>query len=253
MPVTNSMAPVNTGLKPRFGTLTFEAEGQEGGPYHSRKLHVPGPSSGLTIGRGYDMKEKSKQQIIADLKSVGIGEVDAKKLAKAAGLIGNKAKQFIKDEKLEGFEISSDAQVKLFELSYRAEEAVVKRISGKEDTKEAYGSVDWEKTDGAIRDLLVDLKFRGDYTSNSRRLVQRHLANNDLEKLAEVMGDRANWPNVPNDRFERRKAYMNKALEALRSKKKANQSSSAPLPPMLTLPSRQPPATEGRLAGRYLA
>jgi hypothetical protein len=49
-------------LKPTRGLITFEAEGVENqsSPYHSRYFHVPTPSSGLTIGRGYDMKERTK-------------------------------------------------------------------------------------------------------------------------------------------------------------------------------------------------
>ncbi len=39
-------------LLPNLGRLTFEAEGNEKGPYHSRILHVPSPFSGPTLGRG---------------------------------------------------------------------------------------------------------------------------------------------------------------------------------------------------------
>ena len=45
------------------GLLTYKAMGMEGGDFHSRKLHVPSDRSGLTIGRGYDMKEKSSYKI----------------------------------------------------------------------------------------------------------------------------------------------------------------------------------------------
>ena len=30
-------------IKPKEGVVTFDSEGAEGGPYHSRILHVPGP------------------------------------------------------------------------------------------------------------------------------------------------------------------------------------------------------------------
>jgi hypothetical protein len=238
-------------LQPKEGLLTFEAEGQEGGRYHSRKLHVPGPTSGLTIGRGYDMKERGKQQIVRELKSAGVSHSNATLLSEAAGLRGAAAEQFIKNKKLEAFEISSETQLKLFNLCYQSEESVVKRISGKEDTKEAYGAVDWGGVDQAIKDLIVDLKFRGDYTPASRKLVQKHLANNDVEGLAAVMSDRGNWPNVPVDRFERRKSYISKALNALQERKRETSLPTIPAPAM-RLPPRQLPATTGRLAGRYL-
>src|SRR5262249_47329950 len=40
----NTLPPANDFVVPR-GQLTFDAEGQEGGPYHSRKLHWPGGAS----------------------------------------------------------------------------------------------------------------------------------------------------------------------------------------------------------------
>jgi len=213
------------GLKPKKGTLTFDSEGQEGGPYHSRKLHVPSMTSGLTIGRGYDMKTKSAAQIQADLHAAGVADGDAKVLSGAAGLFGQAAKDFITANKLQAFEIGTDAQVKLFDISYAAEFAEVKRISGKEDTKKAYGAVDWDKTDPAIQDVIIDLKFRGDYTSASRTMVQKYLATNDLEHLAAVLSKRENWPNVPQDRFNRRKDFINKAVDEM---KKARQAAPPP-------------------------
>jgi hypothetical protein len=44
-------------LAPSTGLLTWGAEGTEGGRFHSRVLQFPPGASGLTLGRGYDMKE----------------------------------------------------------------------------------------------------------------------------------------------------------------------------------------------------
>mgnify|MGYP006875700117 CR=1 FL=1 len=49
-----------TVLKSTEGLLTFESEGHEGGPYHSRTLHVPSHTSGLTIGRGMTAGPRQK-------------------------------------------------------------------------------------------------------------------------------------------------------------------------------------------------
>ena len=58
-------------MEPREGLLTFRAEGNniKGSRYYSRVLHWPGiPSqckrfgSGVTIGRGYDMKHRSSEK-----------------------------------------------------------------------------------------------------------------------------------------------------------------------------------------------
>ena len=200
-------------LKPSRGIVTFESEGieQPGSKFHSRVFHVPTASSGLTIGRGYDMKMKKPAQIVADLTAAGVAPADAQKISGAAGLAGNAAKNFIAAKGLQGFSISQETQVKLFEISYRDEEAEVKRISAKPDCVAAFGKVDWEKAHPAIRDILVDLKFRGDYTPASRKLVQKLLATNDLAGLKKVMANRANWSGVPEDRFKRRNEFLAKA------------------------------------------
>ena len=92
------------------GQVTFDSEGTEGGRYHSRTPHVPSDTSGLTIGRGYDMKEKTKAQIKKDLTDAGLSEADAEAYAGAAGLSGDKARQYIKDTKL--VEITPEQEAK---------------------------------------------------------------------------------------------------------------------------------------------
>ena len=88
------------------GLLTYEAEGSEGGSYHSRKLHVPSLNSGLTLGRGYDMKEKSCQKIKGDLIKAGVTPETANTLSAASGFYGQSAEQFIQDHQLSKIEIS---------------------------------------------------------------------------------------------------------------------------------------------------
>ena len=197
-------------LKPSRGLVTFESEGVEkpGSPFHSRVFHVPTSSSGLTIGRGYDMKMKSKAKIVADLTSAGVSPADAQKISGAAGLSGQAAKSFIASKGLSSFSITPETQVRLFEISYKDEEAEVKRICGKPDCVAKFGKVDWDKTHPAIRDIIVDLKFRGDYTPGSRNLVQKLIVHNDLAGLKKVMAARGSWSGVPQDRFDRRKAFL---------------------------------------------
>ena len=124
------------------GLLTYEAEGCEGGPYHSRKLHVPSPHSGLTIGRGYDMKEKSANKINQDLLSAGVSKEFSDLLASASGLYDASAEQFIDDHQLFDLEISIECLENLFDLSYQELAADVQRICDKDDCIATYGSVD---------------------------------------------------------------------------------------------------------------
>ena len=199
--------------------LTWNAEGQEGGKYHSRKLHVPSKLSGLTLGRGYDMATKSASKIKQELIMVGVDKKEAEAIAKAAGKRGNSAEKISAHEDLNNFEIGTSTQEKLFNLSYHEMESDVERLMQKTDVVEAYGSVNLDNLDPKIKDLIVDLRFRGDYDGRSRALIQKHVVNNDIESLAAALSKKDNWKNVPKDRFDRRVEYMNKAVE---EKKKIN-------------------------------
>ena len=197
-------------LQPLTGRLTFESEGAEGGAFHSRILHVPSATSGLTIGRGYDMKMKGAVKIKNDLLAAGIPHKDAALLANAAGLADSAAKAFIVAHKLEKYEITQQQQVKLFEISYREEEAETKRLCTKPDVEAKYGRCNWVRLDSAIRQILVDLKFRGDYTGGTRRFLQKHVVANDTKAFLMALSDRSNWLllRVPQDRFQRRVTFF---------------------------------------------
>lgn len=197
------------------GRLTYDAEGNEGGRYHSRVLHVPGESSGLTIGRGYDMKEKRPEKIKDDLENAGVAADMAGVLAKGSGLAGSRAKEFISDNGLEQFEISMETQEILFKTIYAELANDVKRICNKADCVEAYGAVDWDGLNPLIKDVLIDLRFRGDYYGKTRRKIQALAAQNDASGFARAMNDADFWKvscGVPPDRFERRVQYLEDLL-----------------------------------------
>ena len=197
-------------LQPTWGKLTFESEGAEGGPYHSRILHIPSDVSGLTIGRGYDMKLKNSEKIKKDLVAAGANLKDAEILSRAAGLSGQSAKAFITTHKLEEFEITEEAQVSLFEMTYKEEEAEAKRLCTKADVQAKYGSCNWAQLSSAIKQILVDLKFRGDYTGGTRRFLQKHVVANDAKGFLFELNKRSNWASlrVPSDRFKRRVSFF---------------------------------------------
>jgi hypothetical protein len=209
-----------TSVMPDHGMVTWDSEGTEGGRYHSRKLHVPSEESGLTIGRGYDMKEKTSGTIVNDLTSAGVSLENATTISKAAGKKGAEAKKFIVDNKLEDFEISQVGQKALFEISYAEKSTDAERLAAKQDVKELYGITDWENLDPAILDIIVDMHFRGDYAGGARKKIQKYIVANDLEGFAKTMGDAANWPNVPQDRFNRRKKFLEDAVLAKKEKDK---------------------------------
>ena len=195
-----------------MGQLTFDAEGMEvEGPYFSRRPHVPGAWSGVTIGRGYDMKERSKEEIVSDLTAAGVPSDVANKLGECSGLMGNHAETFLAQRDYDELLISPGQQKRLFLLTYQELEGDVLRICSKADVVAKYGSTQWQALNPYIRDIAVDLRYRGDYTPATRQRVQPVLVENDLVGMKRVIGDRDYWVGqrrVPLDRFKRRKNYL---------------------------------------------
>lgn len=55
-------------------------------PNISNRLHWPKGASGVTLGPGYDMKERSPATITADLTAIGVDLITAQKIATGSGL-----------------------------------------------------------------------------------------------------------------------------------------------------------------------
>ncbi|MDP6687946.1 MAG: hypothetical protein QF384_00460 [Alphaproteobacteria bacterium] len=158
------------------------------------------------------MKMRSKSEIRDDLIEAGVEPAEAALISQAAGMAGAQAEEFIEENNLEASEISIEQQVELFNIEYARKEADTRRLATKADVTQVYGATDWDLLDATIKEVLVDLRFRGDYTPATRRFIQKCVADNDLEAFAREIGDQANWRNVPEDRFQRRR---NKCEEAL--------------------------------------
>ena len=206
-------------LKVKNGQITFDAEGNddEKSIYFTRKAHWPGGVSGVTIGRGYDLAHRgSKEQILKELKSVGI---DNSKFEGAIGLSGEKAKDWLKSNKEKLPIITHKQQKELFAKTYESIEKDTKRLATKEDVTEAYGATDWDNLQTPIKEVLVDLRYRGDYTPSTRKFLQKHVANNDLKEFYKIMSDKSKWENVPKDRFDRRVNYLKGFVEGNNEKK----------------------------------
>lgn len=207
-PFTRPKAKSADPLKVDAGQVTFDAEGNDDPKsiYYSRRLHWPKGGSGATIGRGYDMKERSKASIIADLTAAGLSPADAKKYAEGAGLQGAAAEKFVADNKGVLPELTREQQKKLFDITYAQTKKDIARVLNK------YLGVDLDKVKPIVRDIMVDLRFRGDLPPAMRPVIEDALKSDDPEKLLAVMSDRSKWPNVPKDRFDRRVAAIKASL-----------------------------------------
>ncbi|MCQ8897674.1 hypothetical protein NQT62_14630 [Limnobacter humi] len=170
-------------LSPKRGKLTFDSEGNEGGPYHSRSLHHPSFVSGVTLGRGYDMREKSSQMIESDLIRAGLEPVLAKLIAQASGLSGENARQFIKRPEFNNFEISAVVQLKLFEIDYERHRLDAKRIWDSSENQQRYGAGMWDELNPRIQDFIVDLRYQGLYSKSMRDRIQKSAGAGNLQEL----------------------------------------------------------------------
>lgn len=200
--------PNHPDLSVSFGQTTFNAEGQEvRGRFFSRVMHWPGGASGVTIGRGYDMGQRTPLQIVAELKHAGVPEPEARFLSGAAGLRGAAAERFVACNLSESPILSLPAQRRLFE-SVTASETImdIKRILAKADLQAKYGAVTWEELTPMAQEVVFDLRYRGDYTPATRTRLQPLLVSRDDNGLAQLMSDRSFWAvrNVPRERVTAR-------------------------------------------------
>ncbi|MTD42646.1 hypothetical protein GIX45_29250 [Erwinia sp. CPCC 100877] len=154
-------------MEPKEGLLTYRAEGNNipGSPYYSRKIHWPGLSSrchaygsGVTIGRGYDLKYRSRREIVHDLTLAGIPSEQAKKIAEAAKKSHCSASDFVKREKDHIGEITELQQLRLFELTYQKYIVDSRRFYNEYKN---VTSVSWERLDSGLKDVFIDMKYQG--------------------------------------------------------------------------------------------
>lgn len=195
------------------GQLTFDAEGNDNNdsPYFSRHIHWPGGVSGITIGRGYDLGQQNDPS--SDFDFIELSQPLNNWLVELKGMSGLDAKNLYKsaDSSISDYEITRKQQYDLFVITYNRLEADVKSICQKPNTIRVYHpnpnttpEQAWNDIPEKIKEVLVDLRYRGDYTPHARSLIQRHAYSGDLSSFGQVLSNRTQWSNVPQDRFLRR-------------------------------------------------
>ncbi|MCO6431396.1 MAG: hypothetical protein J5J00_11090 [Deltaproteobacteria bacterium] len=190
---------------PLKGALTFSSEGSSDpdSRFFSRKAHLPSQTSGVTIGRGYDMKHRSPSSIRRELLAAGLDRSSAELLSRASGLSGERASSFIRSHPLPI--LSADQERRLFEITYNQIESDTRRLIKAHGLSGKYFDTELHER---IRSVLIDLRYRGDLTPTSKKILIRAVANNDLSSFTALLSERRNWPGVPIDRFNRRADYL---------------------------------------------
>lgn len=200
-------------LKVPKGQLTFGAEGNDTdtSPWFSRKIHWPAGVSGVTIGRGYDLGQQGI--VVSDLNQIGVTEPLKSWLVSAQGLSGADTQSRLNSapENIRSSTITRKQQYGMFMISYQRLEDDVKRICQKPSTISAYhpdpqATPDqaWSDIPEKIKEVLIDLRYRGDYTPHARLLIQRFAYSSDLNSFGNALATRNNWQNVPEERFNQR-------------------------------------------------
>ena len=154
------------------GQITYDAEGNDdsNSQYFSRVIHWPGNSeSGVTIGRGYDLGNRSEEEIINHLTESGVASEQAEKIAKAAGKKGNDARKFVTNYKDSIKEITLENQVNLFNLIYP--KYVERTVSNYNHYTSDYPErTDWNLLDKTVKEILVDFVYQG-FTKGPKPMV----------------------------------------------------------------------------------
>ena len=113
----------------------------------------------------------------------------------------------LQDNNLKNTIITRLQQKELFKITYRNEAKEAKRLVNK------YYKISWGPLYKKIKEILVDLKYRGDFRPRSKRqamgLLRAAVKSNSLRYLKRVMGTKRLRRNVPKYRFIARRDYLN--------------------------------------------
>lgn len=179
-----------------YGQNTFDVEGAEGGPNHSRIPHVPSESSGVTLGRGFDMGSRQGQLIYEQLIAAGVPASVATTYKGAARKKGSNAKEWVKANKPAAGELTLEQQHTLFVQEYgRQTHGVVDYLTRIELAQQKNGEwtspIDFQKMDSKILELLIDMQYLGDLKGTWSGELRKHVIANDTQKVAAFVRDSA--------------------------------------------------------------
>lgn len=186
------------------GKLTMQGEGSDA---QTRYIHWPNTaSSGVTLGKGYDIGSRSAAQVIHELIAAGMPKVQAEKVAKGAGLKGNDAAAFVTANKSAVGEISREVQYNLLAtmLDQYTEKArhTATDTTPDSDNRNAAGrekklglsrgslvlsSQQWNNLHPALVEFLTDLIYQGGYYGYDRvAKINAALKAHDGDTLAQL-------------------------------------------------------------------
>jgi hypothetical protein len=149
--------------------------------------------------------------VIHELTISGLPVAQATLLSLGAGLRGEAARRFVQSNRATTPIISPEAQKTLFTQVITPEVINdIKRILASDSVRRRYGETTWQELSPEVQELVFDLRYRGDYTPETREVLQPLISSNDLQGLASLMRDFPFWRGlgVPADRIAQRAAIF---------------------------------------------
>lgn len=179
------------------GYFTFHKEGTD---TTSSVLHHPSRYSGVTIGRGYDLKERNVPEIYTDLTACGMSREDANIVKTGYHKSGSQADKFVKEYKNKIAVFSRANQVRLFQRILPKYIATVQRVYGrvssvvnekdlefvgKEGSKVSWVKTPFEDINNLIIDVAIDLNFQGLYYKHTAAVISKNSIDLFIEYLSQ--------------------------------------------------------------------
>lgn len=182
------------------GQLTMEGEGLGA---ETLTIHWPAGASGVTLGFGYDMKERSADEVKADLMAAGISDTYAASLSAGAGLEGATAQKWVNDNKRQPWAtITAEQRAALFQRGFpryrdRARELATSRTPSRGTARVNAASRDvslrfvvpterWDQLHPAVIEVLTDMAYSGAYSYGRHESINPILMNERLTPVEQL-------------------------------------------------------------------
>ena len=211
------------------GQFTFDNEGNdiESSIFYSRKAHVPhNPSgvvigkSGVTIGRGLDVGNPPTGATGQSPSALNLRELFQKSgltpdlsnwLLSVEGIQKEAALESLNNSGLDNktLTLTRKQQHLMFNEVYAYMEEKTRILLTKPDVRAKFGVVDWDNLPLNVREVLVDLTYRGDNSPRTREGFVPALVNFDGDSFVDVMdSENRLWADVDNNRRESRENHL---------------------------------------------
>jgi hypothetical protein len=167
----------------------------------------------VTLGPGYDLKERDTEEVRTQLVAAGVSASDADRLSAAAGLGAKAAGDWVERHRKSYRPITLDISMLLFLNVYPT-------YYGRARTKvEAWGA-SWDSLSPKMQEVLIDLSFRGDFAQRHRKKLLPAIVTRSEAMLRDALADYDYWQshtnlppgkNGPNGRIVARAVFLGAA------------------------------------------